>query len=303
MAGGTPMSGNEERGGHERLAPGRPYMNGLPRGSSARTPLLPADSVTCPQMETEDRGKLEQAIRHHFHYENGGDGAHHDADPDQSMNGTIHFRQLLSALLEKDPKHFRAALDRLRSERVPLLVICETLIIPVAEELGRMWCEDQQNFSSITAASARLQLLLTSLSEIEGPSFCDEDRPRILLMRMPSNDHTLGLSVIASVFHEEGWMVDGGPSLLVGNRAYAMVRDNRYQVIGVSIAVGSTIEEISGVIKKIRAACSDPSVSILIGGPCLSSRETELRAAGADILALDVRHALQMANTTIKGSD
>ncbi|MDP2121078.1 MAG: hypothetical protein Q8K28_14365 [Hoeflea sp.] len=252
-------------------------------------------------METEDRGKLEQAIRHHFHHENGGDGAH--ADAHQSMNGTIHFRQLLSALLEKDPKHFRAALDRLRSERVPLLVICETLIIPVAEELGRMWCEDQQNFSSITAASARLQLLLTSLSEVEGPSFYDEERPRILLMRMPSNDHTLGLSVIASVFHEEGWMVDGGPSLLAGTRAYAMARDGRHQVIGVSIAVGSTIEDIGAVIRKIRAACPDQSVSILIGGPCLGSRQVELRAAGADILALDVRHALEMANATVKGSE
>jgi|GEM_PF-2119795 len=293
------MSGNEERGGYERLAPGRPYMSNTTRGSVARSPLLPAGSAPCPQMETEDRGKLEQAIRHHFHYENGSDGT--GPDERRSTNGIIHFRQLLSALLEKDPKHFRGALDRLRSERVPLLVICETLIIPVAEELGRMWCEDQQNFSSITAASARLQLLLTSLSETDGPSFCDEERPRILLMRMPSNDHTLGLSVIASVFHEEGWLVDGGPSLQAGNRAYGMAREGRYQVIGVSIAVGSTIEDISSVIGKIRTTCPDPSMSVLIGGPCLGSRQEELHAAGADILALDVRHALQMANATLKG--
>ncbi|KGF70504.1 hypothetical protein LL06_05185 [Hoeflea sp. BAL378] len=246
-------------------------------------------------METIDRGKLEKAIRHHFH----SDGA---ANGQQGGNaqGTIHFRQLLSALLEKDPKHFRAALERLRSERVPLLVICETLIVPVAEELGRMWCEDQQSFSSVTAASSRLQLLLTSLSEGDGPTFCDEQRPRLLLMRMPSNDHTLGLSVIASVFHEEGWSVDGGPSLQVGNRAYAMARDGGYNVIGISVTVGTTTEEIGAIIRRIRAACPDPSTAILIGGASLSARQVELKAAGADILALDVRQAIQMANALVK---
>ncbi|MBC7283847.1 hypothetical protein [Hoeflea sp.] len=274
-------------------------MSNPTRGSVARSPLRSAGSAPSPQMETEDRGKLEQAIRHHFHYENATEAT--EPDERRSTNGIIHFRQLLSALLEKDPKHFRAALDRLRSERVPLLVICETLIIPVAEELGRMWCEDQQDFSSITAASARLQLLLTSLSEIDGPSFCDEERPRILLMRMPNNDHTLGLSVIASVFHEEGWLVDGGSSLQAGTRAYGMAHNGRYQVVGVSIAVGSSIEDIGAVIRKIRAACPDPSMSVLIGGPCLGSRQAELHAAGADILALDVRHALQMANASLKG--
>lgn len=294
------MSGNEERVDHHHPDSGRPFRGSAQRSSNARSPLISGGFATpTPQMETSDRGKLEQAIRHHFHYDNGSDSP--PGGGQQSMNGTIHFRQLLSVLIEKDPRHFRAALDRLRSERAPLLVICETLIIPVAEELGRMWCDDQQDFSSITAASARLQLLLTSLSEADGPSFCDEERPRILLMRMPSNDHTLGLSVIASVFHEEGWMVDGGPSLQAGNRAYAMARDGGYRMIGVSVAVGSTTDEINSVVQKIRTACPNPSLSILIGGPCLGGRYAELTAAGADIVALDVRQAIQMANATVKG--
>ncbi|MBU2484284.1 MAG: cobalamin B12-binding domain-containing protein [Alphaproteobacteria bacterium] len=252
-------------------------------------------------MGSADRSKLEEAIRHHFHHEE--PSASNEATNRHLMDGTVHFRQFLSTLLEKDPKHFRAALARLRSERAPLLVICETLIIPVAEELGRMWCEDQQNFANITAATARLQLLLTSLSDVEGPSFCDEERPRILLMRMPSNDHTLGLSVIASVFHEEGWSVEGGPGLQAGSRAYSMAREGGYRMIGVSVAVGSTVEDISAIVRKIRASCPDPSMSILLGGPSLSNREPELRAAGADIVALDVRQAIQMANTLLKSQD
>tara|TARA_R110002020_G_scaffold37723_1_gene113809 strand:+ start:1414 stop:2298 length:885 start_codon:yes stop_codon:yes gene_type:complete len=291
------MSGNEEGRGHSQYIADRQFISNGSLGPMSRSSLFSREMVSHPQMETADRGKLEQAIRHHFHF----DAADHGQPGCNSQaNGTIHFRQMLSALLEKDPKHFRAALERLRSERVPLLVICETLIVPVAEELGRMWCEDQQSFAVVTAASSRLQLLLTSLSEGDGPTFCDEERPRMLLMRMPSNDHTLGLSVIASVFHEEGWTVDGGPSLQVGNRAYAMVRDGGYKVIGISVTVGTTTEEIGAIIRKIRAACPDPSTAILIGGASLSARQVELKAAGADILALDVRQAIQMANALIK---
>ncbi len=293
------MSGNEESGGYEQSVPSRHFTRSAPVGSAARSSRLSLTPSPPKRLKNEDRGKLEEAIRHHFHYENSDTG---EADQ-QAMDGTIYFRQFLSAILEKDPKHFRAGLERLRSERVPLLVICETLIIPVAQELGRMWCEDEQSFASVTAATARLQLLLTSLSDVEGPSFCDEDRPRILLMRMPSNDHTLGLSVIASVFHEEGWSVDGGPSLQAGNQAYGMVRDGGYRMIGLSVAVGSSTQDIGAVVKKIRSVCPDPSLSILLGGPCLASREAELHATGADIVALDVRHAIQSATEIIKSRD
>lgn len=292
------MSGNEEGGGHQPFIPDRIHMAEGTRGSSARALRGLRGSGSQSQMGTADRSRLEEAIRHHFHHHE--TAADNGASDRRLMDGTVHFRQFLSTLLEKDPKHFRAALDRLRSERAPLLVICETLIVPVAEELGRMWCEDQQSFASITAATARLQLLLNSLADVEGPSFHDEERPRILLMRMPSNDHTLGLSVISSVFHEEGWSVEGGPSLQAGNRAYGMAREGGYRMIGVSVAVGSTVDEISAIIKKIRTACPNPSMSILLGGACLSDRAPELKAAGADIVALDVRQAIEQANTLLK---
>ncbi|WP_420408727.1 cobalamin B12-binding domain-containing protein [Hoeflea sp.] len=245
---------------------------------------------------SSDRGKLEQAIRHHlFHHEDTPEPFR--AEDMLGVDGTIHFRQFLSALMEHDPRYFRAALERLRNEHVPLLVICETLIVPIAEELGRMWCEDVESFASITAASSRLQVLLSSLSEADGPSFYDEERSRILLMRMPSNDHTLGLSVISAVFQDEGWVVDGGPSLQTGKRAYAMLRDGGYQLVGVSVAAGSTTEDIAAVVRKLRKASADQPTRILLGGASLGDRHAEIKAAGADIVASDVRQAIQMANS------
>lgn len=282
------MSGDKQTGGADRSTLGGRGMHDTPGGGSFRDHL-----------NVSDRGKLEEAIRHKFFSHD--DTAHpHVASGADGVAGTIHFRQLLSALLEQDPKYFRAAMERLRSEEAPLLVICETLIVPIAAELGRMWCEDLESFSSITAASSRLQLLLTSLSGVEGPSFCDESRPRILLMRMPSNDHTLGLSVIASVFHEEGWSVDGGPSLQAGNRAYGMARDGGYRVIGVSVAVGATTKDVTAVVRALRSACPDPEVKILLGGPSLGHRAQDLHLAGADIVAIDVRQAIQLANEMLK---
>lgn len=292
------MSGNKEGGGQERATLDTHGMTNVSRGTAAHVPHQKRTGHPRTPLGTADRSKLEEAIRHHFHHDASGPAEY----PTNSADGTIHFRQFLSALLEPDPKYFRAALERLRSEQAPLLVICETLIVPVAEELGRMWCEDQQSFSAITIASSRLQLLLTSLSDVEGPSFYDEERPRILLMRMPSNDHTLGLSVIASVFYEEGWSVDGGPSLQAGNRAYAMARDGGYRMIGISVAVGSTTKDVSSVVKNLRSACTDPETSILLGGPGLASRDTELHAAGADIVARDVRQAIQLANDMVNRS-
>ncbi|WP_394690203.1 B12-binding domain-containing protein [Hoeflea sp.] len=291
------MSGDSEGGGSNQFAEPRRSAQGVPTAPHSRNRAGGASSKS-ETLGCKDRGKLEQAIRHHLF--------HHEETPDTirvedmlDVDGTIHFRQFLSALMEHDPRYFRAALERLRQEHVPLLVICETLIVPIAEELGRMWCEDTESFASVTAASSRLQLLLTSLTDADGPSFYDEERPRILLMRMPSNDHTLGLSVIASVFHDEGWMVDGGPSLQSGKRAYDMARNGGYKVIGVSLAVASTTQDVATVIKNIRAACRGSDTKILLGGPALARREDALHATGADIVALDVRQAVQQANAMI----
>jgi methylmalonyl-CoA mutase cobalamin-binding subunit len=291
------MSGNSEGGRSKQSASSERGAQRVPTSPPSRERPGGSRSQT-EHLGWKDRGKLEHAIRHHlFHHEDTPETIR--AEDMLGVDGTIHFRQLLSALMEHDPRYFRAALERLRQEHVPLLVICETLIVPIAEELGRMWCEDIESFSSITAASSRLQLLLTSLTDVDGPSFYDEERPRILLMRMPSNDHTLGLSVIASVFHDEGWMVDGGPSLQSGKRAYDMARNGGYNMIGVSLAVGSTTEDVAAVIRNIRAACPNGETRILLGGPALGWREDELQAAGADIVAVDVRQAIQRANEMI----
>lgn len=291
------MSGSSESEGSKHFALVERRAQRIPTRPPSRE--RPGDSGARPEpLGCKDRGKLEHAIRHHlFHHEDTPETIR--AEDMLGVDGTIHFRQFLSALMEHDPRYFRAALERLRQEHVPLLVICETLIVPIAEELGRMWCEDIESFASVTAASSRLQLLLTSLTDAGGPSFCDEDRSRILLMRMPSNDHTLGLSVIASVFHDEGWMVDGGPSLQSGKRAYDMARNGGYKMIGVSLAVGSTTQDVAAVIKNIRTACPDSDTKILLGGPALAWREEELHAAGADIVALDVRQAIQRANDMV----
>lgn len=288
------MSGNSQDGGSKQSIQVEAYAQRVPNGHSSferRVTKARPDSLG-----SSDRGKLEQAIRHHlFHHEDTPEPFR--AEEMLGVDGTIHFRQFLSALMEHDPRYFRAALERLRDEHVPLLVICETLIVPIAQELGRMWCEDIESFASITAASSRLQMLLTSLTEADGPSFYDEERSRILLMRMPSNDHTLGLSVIAAVFQDEGWIVDGGPSLQTGKRAYAMIPDGGYKLIGVSVAAGSSTEDVATVVRNLRKACPDRRTGILLGGPSLGGRQAEMKATGADIVANDVRQAIQMANS------
>lgn len=253
---------------------------------------IPADDNLRNARGTLDRGKLENAIRHHLF-------THEDAAAAQPLEGTIHFRQFLSALLEPDGKYFDAVRIRLKSERVPLLVICETLIGPVSTELGRMWCDDRHSFGTITAASARMQLLLNNLSDPPATSIGMEARPRILLMRMPGNDHTLGLSVIAAVFEDEGWSVDGGASLEMGADALRMVREGGYTVIGLSVSALNTPDEVRAAVKRLRKAAPGPDIRFLVGGASVARHLDAFRDCGADFIAADVRDALKLANGTV----
>ncbi len=248
-----------------------------------------------------DRIKLESAIRNVFMRREHLSASGWTSEK-KSVEGTIHFRQFMSALLENNPKYFRATLDRLHSERVSLLVICETLVIPIAEELGRMWSDDRETFSTISAATSRLHLLLSTLSDRNGPA-STRDAPRsILLMRTPGNDHTLGLSVIAACFRDEGWGVDGGPELPAGTDAYRMIRNNQYSLIGISAGIDVAPDDIRDILANVRQAYGDGSPNIFLGGPTLSERQAELNELGPVKIANDVRQAIAIANSACSGA-
>ncbi len=248
----------------------------------------------------DDREHLEQAIRDHvvarvIGYHSDGDRAANDHGGDG-----VYFRTLLGALLEPDPRYFHTILEHLTREQAPLIAVCETLVVPIANELGRMWLNDTETFVSISIASSRLQSLINQLAQERNLAARGNREKKILLARMPGDDHTLGLTVIAACFSEEGWTVDGGADLEAGDAAFAMLANGDYSIFGVSLGTRAHLDGFASIVARTHGLRVSRKPKIGVGGPVVAANPEIYLDIGADFAAADARQAVSFAEDMIR---
>jgi MerR family transcriptional regulator, light-induced transcriptional regulator len=187
------------------------------------------------------------------------------------------------------------ALRRLRERGVSVESLYLGLLGPAASLLGTLWEEDRVSFSDVTVAVGRLQRIMRELS----PAFGSEvDHPadgrRVLLVPAPGEQHTFGLTIVAEFFRRAGWEVVGG----IGDNSLdpvAMVRDEWFDVVGISVGAETRLDWLRTGIAAMRTSSRNRGVGVMVGGPIFVEDPGRAQAVGADATATDGSHAPDVA--------
>jgi methylmalonyl-CoA mutase cobalamin-binding subunit len=127
---------------------------------------------------------------------------------------------------------------------------------------------------------------------------------RILLLPAPGEQHSFGLGMVADAFREGGWCVRSGPAVS-RNQLLRLVRDEWFDVIGLSITAERWLKGLAASIRVTRRASCNRDVFIMLGGQAVVNHAERNRFLGADATAYDARDALRQANvfveTTVTG--
>jgi methanogenic corrinoid protein MtbC1 len=182
-------------------------------------------------------------------------------------------------------------LDALRFRGVTVEAIYLDLLAPAARHLGALWDDDLCDFAEVTVGLGRLQQLMRELS----PAFGSEvDHPadgrRALLVPAPGEQHTFGLSMVAEFFRRAGWEVVGGvggPEMDPVDR----VREEWFDVIGVSVGNEARLDWLRSGIADVRRASRNRAIGVMVGGPVFILNPDYVGQVGADITATDGRQA------------
>ncbi len=178
-------------------------------------------------------------------------------------------------------------IESLRIKGAPIESIYLDLLAPAARYLGELWEEDRCDFTDVTIGLGRLQNMLHELSaEFEKYKNPVRNGLHILLVPTPGEQHTFGLAMVAEFFQREGWDVTGGPYELLDDPV-AMVRRQKYDVVGFSLATDRHLEQLAQCIRAVRKASQHPGVCIMVGGPLFASNPDFFERVGADLLAGD----------------
>jgi MerR family transcriptional regulator, light-induced transcriptional regulator len=169
------------------------------------------------------------------------------------------------------------------------------LLAPAARRLRELWTADLCDFAEVTVGLCRLHQVLRELS----PAFQNEpgrqaDGRRALLVPMPGEQHSFGLSMVAEFFRRAGWDVWSEPPTSRGELV-RVVRDQWFAVIGFSVSCETRLEALASGIHAVRRVSKNPAIGVMVGGPVFVEHPELAALVGADATATDGRHATYQA--------
>lgn len=203
-------------------------------------------------------------------------------------------------VLAVDDVAWSEAMEAHLARGVCIDTLCMELLAPTARELGRLWDEDRISFPEVTVGVGRLQRALRTLaSGFEEAPCASFDGRRILLMLLPGDNHTFGISVVEEFFRRAGWEVVGHSDPRCDDPV-SLVAEEWFDVVGVSAGDGTRLELLPDLIASLRGASRNSSLAVLLGGPALQPDGSPTDRFGADGVASDARLAPALAEKMLE---
>jgi methanogenic corrinoid protein MtbC1 len=207
--------------------------------------------------------------------------------------------ELARLVMSNDPTEATSFLEAIQDRGTSLETVYLEMLAPAARHLGDLWAEDLCDFAQVTLGLWRLQQLMRELGNgIDHPPVHRENNRQALLVPVPGEQHTFGLSMVAEFFRRAGWTVWSEP-LASSNDLVGIVRSEWFALVGFSVSCGSRMEALATSIRRVRRASRNPAVSIMVGGPAFLENPELAALVGADASAVDGRQAALQAEALL----
>lgn len=207
--------------------------------------------------------------------------------------------RLCELLLDPSVQDITSHMLDFLGDGLSLEVLLLEMLTPAARHLGKLWEEDEIDFVAVTVAIGRLQAVARELcSRLEADSRLSTSNS-VLLLPCPGETHTFCLSIVGSFFREAGWDVTTagfGP----GFDLIELVRQDWFDVIGVTLACDVLLPALKSVVRELRVASCNSKVRILVGGPFFGRHPDLVPQVGADALVTNARCAPTIAESLLE---
>lgn len=205
----------------------------------------------------------------------------------QSPAGTF-----LSALQAGGAAPASDVVDELMRSGVSLREIYVAVLQPSLQEIGRLWQLNRISVADEHYLTAGIQLVIARLSPklfASAPT-----RQTVVIACVPGELHEIGARMVADLLQLEGF-----DSHFLG--ASTPVRDlvsflsaRRASVLGLSSTISSHLAQAELIVEAVRADPQTRRVKIVVGGAPFARVAGLWQTVGADAVALDAHHAVDV---------
>jgi methanogenic corrinoid protein MtbC1 len=196
-----------------------------------------------------------------------------------------------SLVLSADDSGSHGFIDDLRQRGLSLERVYLELLAPAARHLGELWEDDRCVFSDVSIALLRLHRMVHGFGDaFQNEASVAPHAARVLLIPLPGEQHSFGLSVVAAFFRRAGWTVSsGGVDSLDDLRR--MVRREHFSLIGLSTGCQTQLDTMASSIRMVRRLSRNHNIVVMVGRPLFRDHPELAAAVGADGTAADGRQA------------
>lgn len=164
---------------------------------------------------------------------------------------------------------------------------------PVQWEVGRLWQRNEITVAHEHYCSAATQMIMAQLSP---QLFSGEARgPRLVAAAAPSEQHEIGLRMIADLAEMRGWDTHYLGAATPIEDLIVFLRDARPQVLALTGSLELHVAELAEVIETLRAEPALAEIFVMVGGRPFRHRPGLARLIGADATAEDAATAVERA--------
>lgn len=172
------------------------------------------------------------------------------------------------------------------------------LLTAAARHLGELWLDDRASFGGVTLATMYLQRVLHALSEATAAIPPGTRKATAMLLPVPGEQHSFGLSMLAHGFRRDGWnvltpRVDSAADL---ERLFGGVG---VDMVGFSMAADMHLSRLARCIDTVRKASRNPALIVMVGGAAFLSRPELSQRIGACATASSAQGATEQAATLL----
>jgi MerR family transcriptional regulator, light-induced transcriptional regulator len=210
-----------------------------------------------------------------------------------------HVEDFAELVLLNDYELSTAYIEARLSEGVELQQVFLDLMAPAARMLGEYWDEDYCDFTQVTIGLSMLQQLLRKYSPattVDGAA--NAPMRHALVMPAPGEQHTFGISMVEEFMRSGGWDVEHQPAGS-SEDIVAMVQNNWYSLVGLSLSHGTLYQNLSNCIGDIRRRSRNTSIGVMVGGPFFIEHPELTESVGADATAANGPDAVVQARALV----
>jgi methanogenic corrinoid protein MtbC1 len=194
---------------------------------------------------------------------------------------------MIKLLVRSDPEAFGEIIEYAATSRESMFTFFGSIVSPIARRLGVLWDEDRIDFLQVTLGAARMQGAVEQLrARIAANRSAYGEEPRLLLINLQSDCHTLGSSIVAACFECAGWLVDQ-TEVLDHRDVVEFVRDRHYDAVGICVAATSQLELCRRTVAEAKQYTRNGKLVVGVGGPAVILAEELFRNTGCDFLSAD----------------